>query len=443
MFDTLKKTKKKLLSSTSGSFGIIAAFLIPAMLIAIGAAIDLTRAQQAKTRMEIAVDSATLAAAKMMANNATQADAEKKAEEYFLANVAGQGLTRSDFKTFSFKVNPLTNKINASVVADYKTKIMGFAGFKSVDVGVSSETEFGQRTVEVAFVLDTTGSMRGSRMEDLQDAVKNAIDVLIPKGTPPNNQKVRISLVPYADAVNLGSNYQFKATGGNINANNCVAEREKPKSGANFQYADVAPLIKPITTSERNRYFPLDPKITQRTDQCPTVPLRPLTNDADKLKQDVEDLVARGFTAGQNGIQWGLNTISGNYTNFWETQDAPKPYGEKDLDKYLIVMTDGAFNTAYYDWENYEGKEHWWRYRGRTASASNKAALKLCDIAKEKDKGITVYTIAFKAGKSAESTLRNCATTRDKHFFKAGNGDALNAAFNKIAQEIKRILLTS
>jgi len=68
-------------------------------------------------------------------------------------------------------------------------------------VGAHSEVNRSSKNIEVALVLDTTGSMAGTRIADLKTAANSLIDIVVQPIQTPWYSKVAI--VPYSMAVNL------------------------------------------------------------------------------------------------------------------------------------------------------------------------------------------------------------------------------------------------
>src|SRR5690606_26078966 len=71
-------------------------------------------------------------------------------------------------------------------------------------VGSHSEVDRSSRNLEVALVLDVTGSMAGQRINDLKAAAKDLVDIIVQPVQTPYYSK--LALVPYSMGVNLGSN---------------------------------------------------------------------------------------------------------------------------------------------------------------------------------------------------------------------------------------------
>jgi hypothetical protein len=70
-------------------------------------------------------------------------------------------------------------------------------------VGASSEVDRSSRNIEVAMVLDLSGSMSGQKLTDLKNAAKDLVDLIVqPVQTPYYS---RVALVPWSYSVNPGS----------------------------------------------------------------------------------------------------------------------------------------------------------------------------------------------------------------------------------------------
>ncbi|MCK5744600.1 MAG: hypothetical protein KAH44_00220, partial [Oricola sp.] len=98
-------------------------------------------------------------------------------------------------------------------------------------------------------------------------------------------------------------------------------------------------------------------------------------------------------------------------------------------------MTDGEFNTfetGGYSCSSYYG-----------AKQSETYAENLCSAMKTS--GIKIYSIAFAAGSSAETLMRNCASASagKKLYYNATDEDDLEAAFLEIARDIKGLRLVN
>lgn len=443
---------------------MIAAATAPIFVAAAGGAVDYARYAEVRQVSEKALDSASIGVATAISRG--QLDPEDKAaheaygKELFSLNIndnsVGNNVTPVNF---SVEYNPVTFSVTANVDVAVPTIFAGLIGIPSFDASIASTSGFGGtpgdngegglNKVEFSFVLDLTGSMKGERLDALKVALRDSLNVLLPAGADGepgrNDDRVRVGFVPYSVSVNLGNDFHEKAVGANTasaNSNNtCVTERE----GVNA-FSPVAP-----TSSLTNTLYETDSDLrTFSSDACPDVAIRPLTNDRGALLGDIEAFSASGATGGHMGIDWGVNLLLDEWQDFWPDNSKPADNDAKGVRKVLVVMTDGEFNTSYYNNNTIQAFSlpNSGSNSTRRARRSNVAALKFCDLAKSENSNIEVYTIAFDAGSSAEALLKACATPDPEgteegegHFFDAASGEELAAAFQSIVGRELPVLL--
>ena len=174
----------------------------------VGAAIDYTRANSARSSMQAALDSTALMLSKDLAEGViTAAQVNAKAASYFA------GLyTNPDAKSVSINaVYTASSSIGSSIVVNgsgaVTTNFMKVAGFPTMNFNTSATAAWGNVRMRVAMALDVTGSMRNDgKMPALQTATKSLIDQLSAIAKSPGD--IYISIVPFAKDVNVGaSNY--------------------------------------------------------------------------------------------------------------------------------------------------------------------------------------------------------------------------------------------
>src|SRR5690606_1577277 len=83
------------------------------------------------------------------------------------------------------------------------TTFLNIIGIEDINFDLLSETVSGGVNLEVALVLDITGSMAGQKIVDLKAAAADLVNVVVrPEQTPYYS---KVALVPYAMGVNAGS----------------------------------------------------------------------------------------------------------------------------------------------------------------------------------------------------------------------------------------------
>ena len=454
----------------NGNFLMMFGLATAAIFLTIGLSVEYAQSINMKTRVTNSLDAATLATARALSiGDITEAQAEAYLESVFIANIGVENLAGSQFQLDDVTVNPVANTVSAkaSFNQDLRFLSVGTSNDKQV-VGSQSAATYGISDIEVAMVLDITGSMGGSKITALKEAANLGVEELLSVNSP-TDTKVRISLVPYSYAVNVGENLSkyvyldfptkrsnapafnatlFDSTGtgydvadflttGNVNhldpqsghaEDHCATDRKKPKSGTNYQYTDAHPGTAMISRDSR-----LD------TDWCPSAALMPLSKDETALKNRINSLGASGWTAGHIGLQWAWYTLSHNWANYLPAGSKPgDPIADDDLQKYIILMTDGQFNTAY---ANVKRKD--WS-AGNQASTSETHTDNLCDNVKNNN--IKIFTVGFQLYSStAINMLKDCATPDEgdiTYHYEPETGAELKETYEKIARTIQTLRLT-
>ena len=374
--------------------------LLPLML-ATGSAVDFGRASSEKARLQSAVDATALSLAREP-KTATLTQLQAKADAYFAAAyVSGEGVAPP------VTVAKSAQAITVASATSTKTAFMQLAGYAYVPINASSQVTYGRTRIEVALVLDNTGSMgQFGKMPALQSAAATFLDQLV--ATAPVAGDVRVSIVPFATQVNVGKTAfgQSWLDASAVSAatwTGCVADRDQPY--------DV--------NADSGMAYPAR--------NCAAASLSPMMGLTDlSLASDLTALKARiaGMTPSGNtnltvGLAWGLATL---------TPGSPAPgaaaFGTADVEKFMVLLTDGD-NT-----QN--------RWTGNAAAIDQRSRL-ACDAAKASAKKITVFTIRVIQGNA--TLLRDCAST-PAYYFEAADASQIAPAFNRILEAIVRIRLT-
>jgi hypothetical protein len=328
----------------------------------------------------------------------TDAEIEAYAREFFESNVQGDGDLLAAYRDLQIQIDRNSKTIRLSVDTHVPTTFGRVFGIDAINFSADTVTTFNVQDIELGMALDVTGSMRGQKLADLQDAATELIDSLIPDTGSISD--VKIGIAPYSAYVNVGPAYAQIATDVD-NTRVCVFERN-----SSLRYDDAMP--------QRNHYFGGRAFVPR---SCPTAEVEPLTSDKDVLKAKVASFQADGGTAGHLGLAWAWYSISPDWSAIWPASSSPRAYGTRNLIKAVILMTDGEFNTQY------------------SGPSSTRQALTMCD--EMKDKGVVIYSVAFQAPGFAQATLRSCAsadaTSGSLNYYDASNGDQLREAFKDIA----------
>lgn len=391
MANRASKSLRQFLKAEGGNAAMIVALaLTPISLAALGA-VDLSRATSAKVQMQDALDAAALAAGRT--NTTDPAVLQAVGQHVLEQNLALDSDFHLSGSSFTFGDNGL---VRASASATVHPFIAGLVTGGDLTVGAATEVQRANTTLEIALVLDNTGSMAGTKLTNLKTAATNFVNTLsaaAAHNTDPN--AVKISLVPFSQTVRVGSTYRnatwidqtgaspindeiFTTATGTQHANRftllsqlgtswggCVENRKAPYDIQDTAPSSGATLFTPYFAPDEpdsggfdNNYLndksnSTNWKVLQgnlskyvaksglSTSQgpnkgCGLQPLRRLTTDWAALKTDINAMTATGDTNIPLGLVWGWHTLSPNAP----FADA-KAYGTPKHKKIVILMTDG------------------------------------------------------------------------------------------------------
>jgi Flp pilus assembly protein TadG len=396
-------------ADAGGNVAMIFAVAIIPIFGIIGAAVDYGRANAVKASMQAALDATAL----MLAQEAGQLSAGQLATrttELFLTqfrrpdarNVVVQPRYEKADGAFS-----LTLSGSATVEAAFVRVI----GVSQLNVSTASQVVWGTKQLEIALVLDNTGSMADSgKIDALKRASHDMLKSLRTASAASNN--VRVSIVPFDTHVNIGPTSRpwidwstfdddqpnvrvASLSGGAASARDhwtgCVIDRSQPYDTRNT-----------IPTSDPATFYPAV--------NCALATIQPLTTDWRTLDDKVDAMKASGNTDLTIGLAWGWSMLTPNAP--LSTAVEAKP----NLDKVIVFLTDGK-NT-----------ENRW---SQNADDIDRRTRQVCQNIK--DANIKVYTIRVIEGNA--SMLRNCAT-KPEMYFEVRRSSEISDAFAAITRDL-------
>ncbi|MGV8928766.1 MAG: ubiquitin-activating E1 FCCH domain-containing protein [Brevundimonas sp.] len=197
----------RLLSDARGNVAMLFGLSLPVLVLMTMGGVDIHRASTVRVNLQDALDAASLAAARSPYSE--DADIHRVGLASLRANLnAYPDITLREGDT-SFVLNS-ENVVVARSTVDVKTLVANifmppYGQFMDdyLPVGAHSEVNRSSRNLEVALVLDITGSMSGSKIENLKDAAEELVDMVVQDLQTPFYSKMAI--IPYSMGVNLGS----------------------------------------------------------------------------------------------------------------------------------------------------------------------------------------------------------------------------------------------
>lgn len=495
---TLKDFGKDRAGVTAMLFGLT---LIP-MLGLVGGAIDFANAYRTRVKLQNAIDAAALAAGHEIDLGATEGDAEAAAMRVLDSNL-GDSFPPGTSVNFNFTGKTITATADINV----DTYILGVVGVDTFPVGVTSVVQIGGGSIEVALVLDNSGSMRGSKIADLKDAAKRLTQILYKSDR--STKAVNMAVVPFAAAVNVGTNNanatwmdrtgqssihfenfdnnvtrwdMFGAMQGTQRWAGCVEVRpgvhmttDTPPTGGDSMFVPMFAPDEPDRSGYNNSYLNDDagscgrPPGSETDEQaqektckyenerpsggrgpnymCDPRALQPLTRIQGQVISSIENMQANGMTNILEGVMWGWRVLSPGEP-FAEGRD----YGLLDNRKFMIVMTDGAnTHTGRSNQNMSRYSAYGFAKNGRLTSATSSTSRLVSAMNQKTLEGctnakaadITIFTIAFDLDDRDTREMLRQCASGDSRAFTINNGSDLITLFEAIANELNRLRISS
>ncbi len=230
----MKTLFKRFRRDRSGAFAIQFALMIIPLVACTGLAIDGGRAFLARYELASALDAAALAVG---STDADQDVLEELAEKYVARN----------FKTRTTSPVVLTLSPDAAGEsftlrgeAPIENFFMPLFGQPTTTIAAESEVRRGGSDVEVAMILDVTGSMKNQRLADLKVAATALVETVVAENQTPYFS--RLAMIPYSNSVYVGALTQ-DAAGNDDNAKTIEArgsiEPAKTITGAAWRVGEL------------------------------------------------------------------------------------------------------------------------------------------------------------------------------------------------------------
>jgi Flp pilus assembly protein TadG len=184
-----------------GVFAVIFGLLAIVLVAMAGAAVDYTSMEAARTKAQIALDSAALGLAPTIYDDPTPADLMAKAQALVIERLGDTNVT---VKITSAVPVKNTGTLTLGGTIDVPMAFVQLVGVKSMTVGINSQTKKGSVNIEVGVALDVTGSMKDD-IGALQTALASLISIVVQEQQVPTYSKMAI--VPYSTAVKIDTSY--------------------------------------------------------------------------------------------------------------------------------------------------------------------------------------------------------------------------------------------
>jgi Flp pilus assembly protein TadG len=424
-------------TANGGNIAVIFALSAVPLITFVGAAIDYTRANAARSSMQAALDSTALMLSKDLSSGTiNSSQITTKASDYFTALYHNNdALNVSVTAAYTAPSGNTPANIKLDGTGKIMTEFMRVAGFPDMNFNTSSTTTWGNVRMRVALVLDVTGSMADDgKMVAMKPAAKALVDQLSAIATTAGD--IYISLVPFSKDVMMGSSYKDAtwidwsdwdaANGSNVctawNSNgHCTNRVWTPNSHDTwtgcFTDRDQDYDTRNTAPTSASTRFPAEQYSYCDSSGAQIKPIVPLTYDWSSLKTKIDALVPTGNTNQGIGIAWGWMTL---------TQSDPFNAPPKDPNfvykDAIVVLSDGV-NT----------QNRWY-----TSSNSIDARQRiLCDNAKAA--GITIYAVQVNTGSDPISSVLQYCAQNSSSFYLVTSASQTASVFNAIGTQLSKL----
>ena len=203
----LVRLVRGLLSDARGNVAMLFGLSLPVLILMTAGGVDLHRATTVGVNLQDALDAAALTAARSPYTE--DADLQRVGLAALRANLKAYPDVVLREADTSFVMNGenvviARSKVNVkALIANIFLPPYGQFTDDYLPVGAHSEVDRSAKNIEVALVLDITGSMAGQRIIDLKAAASQLVDIVVQDVQTPFYS--RMSIVPYSVGVNLGS----------------------------------------------------------------------------------------------------------------------------------------------------------------------------------------------------------------------------------------------
>lgn len=188
-----------------GVTAIIYGLLLVPLLGFIGLSVDSARAFAVRQQLQNALDAAALVGGRYYGF----ADRDTRIQNYFNANWKGSVHNATATPLVITEVDA-THELTVKAQATVKPIFVKFLGINNVTVGSEARVVDSSATLELALAIDTTWSMDTAidgikKIESARTASTQLLDILY--AGQASDDRVFVSVVPFVQAVNAGSNY--------------------------------------------------------------------------------------------------------------------------------------------------------------------------------------------------------------------------------------------
>jgi Flp pilus assembly protein TadG len=428
-----------------------------ALIGATGFGIDAARLMLLHSSLQRSIDAGALSTVARLDTKTIDAQLKK----FTVANF-NDGQIGATLDSLTWTISSDNKILTVNATASAPTTLMRIFGIQTISTSAVSVVERSTSGLELALVLDNTGSMAGTGLSSLKTAANTLVDTLY--GDKPVAENLYVGIVPFSQSVNVGKSHTDWLDPGSLDAldwgptswNGCV----EAQSVSTDDISDAVPSDKPIAPyywedGSNNDWISINKKNGKKTydttldetngpnKYCPAEVTR-LTPEKAKVVAAITSMKAVGNTHINFGAVWGWRMLSPQWRNLWggdmTTYKLPLDYNTPHMAKAAVIMTDGENTMSsgiYTAYGNLEDKRLGTTNASSAVTELNNRLTKVCTAMK--NAGIIIYTIAFdNPGTATQNLMRNCAS-QNAFYFNSPDTATLQSAFKEIGDSLSNL----
>ncbi|GFM32142.1 vWA domain-containing protein [Desulfovibrio subterraneus] len=401
-----------------GGTATIIAVLIPVILGISALALDSALLYTSHSRLQAATDAAALAGSLELPYDPdmTLGKVALAATDYLNRNYA-------EAQVDSIAPGPLSRSVQVNTKVTVPLLLMPILGINDKTIKATATAGFNK--LEVVFVIDNSGSMKGTPINETNAAASKLVNLIMPDGL---KTSVKAGLVPFRGKVHIPSGVDGLADG-------CRNADGTLSPDLNDEY---------YKTTYR---YPRDSRLRVDMDTCDVIPrTQGLTDDKAVILTAISKQNGLGSGSGtiiSEGLKWGRHVL---------TKDAPYTEASDDpeMRKIIILLTDGDTEDGKCGGNyaiSYTPNNYWtnafYGMLDMNSHCENSGKLNqysLDEAAAAKAAGIEIFTIRFGVSDSVDvdlmKTMASSSPGTTDHYFDAPSAYDIDDVFMRIGRQL-------
>ena len=467
---------------------LLALALIPIFSVA-GFAIDHNRHISAQNKIQSSLDAAALATAlQLNQEKLEESELNPIAQAYFDTQLEAN----SAMALVPVNAKIVGDEVVLSVTGTLETSLMAIIGQRTMPLAAETAVVYNiQQPVELALVVDMSGSMSGSKLTALKDAAKSLTDILLPEdakseddddddddddsGSSGSKEPAKMSIVPFNNYVKIDTKYKSASWIRDTDPytrswKSCrTTNRARREAGCRRETYTCTKWRGSVEKGNRESY-----RGTCKRWKCPSgaKPKQTCTNRSEyrkwhgcvrsrKAPYNTQDdsytshkilgIVAKNacsvsktleLTTDHDAVDGVINSLKASNETYiptgliWGLRSLSSHAPFTDAEDYAAFAKEGGRKALMLmsDGANTVSPNNSGWHNKRNTSQANQYTLNVCTEAK--DAGVEVYTIAFDLDDTAtKNMLKQCASGAN-YYYDASDASELKSAFDSIGRDL-------